>query len=66
MMMRAMRKLLSHAARRLSGLKNIELVEFPESNLPLISDHSVDVVYCTVVFMHLDEWDRYEYIQRGI
>jgi SAM-dependent methyltransferase len=27
-----------------------------------IPDASVDVVYTTVVFMHLEEWDRYTYV----
>ncbi len=50
--------MLGHAKKRLSHLKNIELIELHESNLSPIADDSVDVVYCTVVFMHLDEWDR--------
>ena len=29
--------------------------------LEMIDGESVDVVYCTIVFMHLDEWDRYSY-----
>ena len=32
---------------------------------PALSDDSIDVVYCTVVFMHLDEWDRYEYVKEA-
>ena len=27
-----------------------------------IADQSVDVAYCSGVFMHLDEWDRYRYV----
>ena len=27
-----------------------------------VADASVDVVYCTVVFMHLESWDRYNYV----
>jgi SAM-dependent methyltransferase len=27
-----------------------------------IESETVDVVYCTVVFIHLEEWDRYNYI----
>ena len=57
--------MLEYAKRRLSHLKNIELVELPECNLSPIVDNSIDVVYCTVVFMHLDEWDRYEYIKEA-
>ena len=57
--------MLEHAQKRLSHLKNIELIELPECNLAPISGSSIDVVYCTVVFMHLDEWDRYEYIKEA-
>ena len=38
--------MLALAAKRLMDLSNV----------------SVDVVYCTVVFMHLESWDRYNYI----
>jgi SAM-dependent methyltransferase len=30
-----------------------------------VADASVDVVYCTVVFMHLESWDRYNYISEA-
>ena len=26
---------------------------------------SIDLVYCTIVFMHLDEWDRFNYIREA-
>jgi ubiquinone/menaquinone biosynthesis C-methylase UbiE len=54
--------MLEHARRRLSGLTNIRLVELADVGLGEIADASVDVVYCTVVFMHLYEWDRYKYV----
>ena len=28
-----------------------------------IADASQDVVYCTGVFMHLDEWERFRYVK---
>jgi ubiquinone/menaquinone biosynthesis C-methylase UbiE len=37
-------------------------VEVSGSDLAPIADASADVVYCTVVFMHLEEWDRYNYV----
>lgn len=58
--------MISLAKEYLSGLNNVELVELPEPNLAAIPDDSVDVVYCTVVFMHLFEWDRYKYVQEAI
>ncbi len=54
--------MLTYAAQRLQGLNNIELVELSTVGLKEIPDNSVDLVYCTVVFMHLLEWDRYRYI----
>jgi ubiquinone/menaquinone biosynthesis C-methylase UbiE len=54
--------MLEHARRRLSGLSNIRLVELADVGLGEIPDASLDVVYCTVVFMHLYEWDRYKYV----
>jgi len=41
---------------------NVELVEISGYDLSGVADASVDVVYCTVVFMHLESWDRYNYI----
>jgi putative nucleotidyltransferase with HDIG domain len=28
----------------------------------VVADRSLDVVYCTGVFMHLDEWERFRYV----
>jgi SAM-dependent methyltransferase len=54
--------MLSLAAERLSDLPNVELKEISGYDLRGVADASVDVVYCTVVFMHLESWDRYNYI----
>ena len=54
--------MLSLTARRLKGLSNIELVELSGYDLSGIPNVSVDVAYCTVVFMHLEPWDRYNYV----
>lgn len=54
--------MLKHTARRLKDLPNIRLIELSTVGLKEIEDESVDVVYCTVVFMHLYEWDRYRYV----
>lgn len=54
--------MLKLAAERLADFSNIELKEISGYNLADVGDASVDVVYCTVVFMHLDGWDRYNYI----
>lgn len=50
------------AKERLKDFSNVELKEISGYDLTGIADVSVDVVYCTVVFMHLQSWDRYNYI----
>lgn len=59
------RRMLDVAAQRLRGCSNVELVELGSVGLREIRDASVDLVYCTVVFMHLYEWDRYRYVQEA-
>ncbi len=54
--------MLSLAAERLRDLLNVELKEITGYDLTGLADASVDVVYCTVVFMHLEPWDRYNYL----
>lgn len=54
--------MLRHAGRRLLGLPNVKLVEISGYDLHPLPDASADVVYTTVVFMHLEEWDRYNYV----
>lgn len=54
--------MLKHARCRLESLSNVKLIEISGFDLCPVPDASVDLVYCTVVFMHLDEWDRYNYI----
>lgn len=54
--------MLKYASQRLARFPNVELIETSGYDLAPIPDNSVDVVYCTVVFMHLDEWDRYNYV----
>jgi SAM-dependent methyltransferase len=57
--------MLGHIERRLAGLANVRTVATNGFDLSGISSESVNVVYSTVVFMHLDEWDRYGYIKEG-
>lgn len=54
--------MLQHAQERLAKFGNARFVEVSGHDLRPIADASMDVVYCTVVFMHLDEWDRYKYV----
>ncbi|CAK0758805.1 Methyltransf_11 domain-containing protein [Gammaproteobacteria bacterium] len=57
--------MLKYTEERLKELNNIELVELLNVGLKEIPDNSIDLVYCTVVFMHLYEWDRYRYVQES-
>ncbi|HRE80998.1 MAG TPA: class I SAM-dependent methyltransferase [Opitutaceae bacterium] len=54
-------EMIRQAQRKTLGLPNVRFVEVSGHDLQPVPDASVDVVYCTVVFMHLDEWDRYAY-----
>lgn len=54
--------MLRIARRRLLGLPNTRLQEVSGYDLQPVPDASVDAVYTTVVFMHLEEWDRYNYV----
>jgi ubiquinone/menaquinone biosynthesis C-methylase UbiE len=54
--------MLQHARQRVGDLDNVEFTVLNGWDLAPIDDASVDMVYCTVVFMHLDEWDRFNYI----
>jgi SAM-dependent methyltransferase len=57
--------MLEYARDRLSDRSNVRLVEVSGFDLAPILSSSVDLVYSTVVFMHLDEWDRYAYIREA-
>jgi ubiquinone/menaquinone biosynthesis C-methylase UbiE len=54
--------MVSHIQARLSDFNNVSAFATNGFDLSPILSSSVDVVYCTVVFMHLDEWDRFGYI----
>ena len=57
--------MLAHARRRLADLPNVRTVAVSGYDLAPVPDASADVVYCTVVFMHLDEWERYRYVREA-
>jgi len=58
--------MLRHAGERLRGFDNVELVELSGWDLAPIPSSSLDVVYCMVVFMHLDEWERFAYVREAM
>jgi SAM-dependent methyltransferase len=57
--------MLRHAAARLEGRPNTTLVELATVGLQEFPRDSFDLVYCTIVFMHLLEWDRYRYVEEA-
>jgi SAM-dependent methyltransferase len=57
--------MVKHIKHRLAGHNNVRAIATNGFDLSPIPSESVDVVYCTVVFMHLDEWERYGYIAEG-
>ena len=57
------KNMLDHARQTLSSLANVEARLLNGFDLTGIDDASIDVAYCTTVFMHLDEWDRYRYVK---
>ncbi len=58
--------MLGHARDRLSAFDNVDLVELSGWDLAPIPSSSLDVVYCMVVFMHLDEWERFAYVREAM
>lgn len=57
--------MLRHAAARLRERPNTTLVELSTVGLQEFPADSFDLVYCTIVFMHLLEWDRYRYVEEA-
>jgi SAM-dependent methyltransferase len=57
--------MLGHAAARLRERPNTTLVELATVGLQEFPRDAFDLVYCTIVFMHLFEWDRYRYVQEA-
>jgi SAM-dependent methyltransferase len=54
--------MLRYARQALEKHQNVNFVQLNGIDLSGIPDASFDVVYCTAVFMHLDEWDRFRYV----
>jgi ubiquinone/menaquinone biosynthesis C-methylase UbiE len=57
--------MLGHLRQRLADHPNVRTVALNGYDLSQVRDSSLDVVYCTVVFMHLDEWERYRYVKEA-
>lgn len=57
--------MLSHTRRRLASHSNVRTVEISGYDLAAVASESLDLVYCTVVFMHVSEWERFGYIEEA-
>jgi ubiquinone/menaquinone biosynthesis C-methylase UbiE len=58
--------MLGHSAKRLKDRPNTTLVELATVGLQEFPRDAFDLVYCTVVFMHLFEWDRFRYVEEAL
>jgi SAM-dependent methyltransferase len=58
-------RMLAHARETLGEFNNVDFVELDGFSLANVGSDSIDVVYSTTVFMHLEEWDRYGYVEEA-
>jgi ubiquinone/menaquinone biosynthesis C-methylase UbiE len=57
--------MLRYAEERLRGVSNARLHQLDGKGLGGLEDNSFDVVYCTNTLAHLDELDRWRYVQEA-
>jgi ubiquinone/menaquinone biosynthesis C-methylase UbiE len=57
--------MVAHCRQRLNDLSNVAVHEISGYDLKEIPSGAFDMVYCTVVFMHLEGWDRYSYVKEA-
>ena len=53
--------MLNHLNEKLSPMRNISTFELNGYDLKGVKSNSFDLIYSTIVFMHLDEWERFSY-----
>ncbi|MGA7409692.1 MAG: methyltransferase domain-containing protein [Bryobacteraceae bacterium] len=58
-------RMLARAFDRLGTVPNARLVQLSSVSLVQFKDKSFDAVYCTSVFGHLDEMDRWRYVEEA-
>jgi ubiquinone/menaquinone biosynthesis C-methylase UbiE len=58
--------MLHHASGRLRGIETVSLVRLHSVGLSEFEDNSFDVVYFTNMLMHLDEMDRWHYVEESL
>jgi SAM-dependent methyltransferase len=59
------KNMLTYASERLALLSNVRLEQLHGNGLGEFSDGSFDVVYCTNMLAHLDEIDRWRYVEES-
>ena len=59
-------RMLARARDRLGKVPNARLVQLSNVSLVQFKEKSFDVVYCTSVFGHLDEMDRWRYVEEAL
>jgi SAM-dependent methyltransferase len=59
------KNMLSHAQSRLREFPNTSFVHLQSVGLRELADQSMDVVYCTNVLPHLDDVERWSYVQEA-
>ncbi len=57
--------MLGYAADRLRKLKNVRLIQLKDISLRGVASNSLDVVYSTNMFAHIDQMDRWRYVQEA-
>ena len=55
----------AHIRKRLAKFPNVKAVANNGYDLAAIPSNSIDVVYSTIVFMHISQWDRYNYVKEA-
>lgn len=57
--------MIDHAQQRTEGIPNVYLHELPETDLGIFNDGYFDCVYSTIVFMHLDKIEMFNYMREA-
>jgi ubiquinone/menaquinone biosynthesis C-methylase UbiE len=57
--------MIAYAQERTANLPNVYLHELPEPNLSVFNDGYFDCVYSTIVFMHLDKIEVFNYMREA-
>lgn len=59
-------RMLEHMSRRLAHLPNVRPLPLNGYDLRNVPADSIDLVYSTIVFLHLEDWERFRYVREGL